>query len=303
MSSPPLAATMPPSLEDPPVGAERSYANHPAVQALTTPGGLSSKLHPPPLQRGAKADFDPTFYGIGWGHKRKLKPQPPQYLPERPGKRTFDQADCFKKVDFTRQDLAQPYGPQMGAVRVVRARRQERAIGQDIERKQWETAREERSGVVQVKRREKLAELNLRAGCNPLTGGAPIIGQEVLYAEGKPKLRPRLVIEKQQATGREKDLEVAAARAAKRSERLKNDGLDPSRRSWTAREQMGCYDGFDMPTEFKTKFTAEIPKPGRRIFKENTPARDGGAAGALAPHLLRPLAAAPAAPPDQGKST
>eukprot|EP01065_Artemidia_motanka_P038963 TRINITY_DN47800_c0_g1_i1.p1 TRINITY_DN47800_c0_g1~~TRINITY_DN47800_c0_g1_i1.p1 ORF type:complete len:298 (+),score=63.51 TRINITY_DN47800_c0_g1_i1:52-945(+) len=290
-----LAATQPPPLDALPEAAERAWGRHPAGQQLGS--GLSGKLHPANVAVGCQPDHDPTFLGIGWGHKRRLAPQPPQYLPDRPGKKTYDLPDAFKKADFIRQDLAQPYGPQMGPTRLIRARRREEKISQDAERRKWEGERQQLNQAGQDKRREKLTELGARAGCNPLTGGKPICGQEVVFAEGKPKLRPRHHIEHQQARpGQGVSPATAAARAERRRDRLANDGIDPSRRNWSVSRQMHCYDGFDCPPEVLQGLTFDVPRPGRRIFTHQVAASDGGAAGAIAPHMVpKPASDTPAA--------
>lgn len=267
-----MAATMPPPLDALPEAANKAWGRHPGGLASTT--GLATKLNPPPMAAGETniGGFDPTFVGLGWGHKRQLRPPPPQYVKDRPGRRCKEQPHSFASCDFLKQDLA-AHGPQavcsLKATRFGKGFARRRADGMgDRQRMVREEERASQLEEGRAVRREKLTSLQSKNGCNPLTGGPPIAGLEVPYKPTKPKMKPRLLIEKEQATEmtHRQDLKHTVTSTFGPEVDLGRRPLLPPRPEWSVGHQLASYDGFVCPKAVKDEMGLRLPRPGRRIY-------------------------------------
>ena len=200
---------------------------------LARPGTLNGlpiadRLNPP--ERSAV--FDPTFEGIGWGHKRNLRPENARAKEEAYlGKRVFEAPSSSQTGDLMRSSLPILDVHARGGARQTRftkgfnRKRPHETPEQAALKEQIHQHAADRAHTVQSNRRDYLATKASKGGCNVVTGGPPIAGEHLSYKPARLILKPKATIDKELGTAdRQKELDSKHLEMAeKRRERLRCD--------------------------------------------------------------------------------
>ncbi len=206
----------------------------------------SERLHP---QVDPGDRHDPTFQSVT--HKRHVPCPESKYFQAERGKRIFSEPHVHS--DTLTQTLDAVVAPQqhsdMGATRFMKGfmRRQQSNITSG-----YSTVNaDERIATVRSElkqwRRENLIKHSSHAGCNPVTGGSPVLGEATPFQRERLSIRPLEVIRRGEAAAATEREAVRAARAEERLKKLVHEGLVSTKKEWSVAQQMHCYDGYSLP--------------------------------------------------------
>eukprot|EP00754_Rhynchopus_humris_P037142 Rhum_TRINITY_DN19241_c0_g1::Rhum_TRINITY_DN19241_c0_g1_i1::g.169514::m.169514 len=236
---------------------------------------LSERLNPPVSLRQSSSGraFDPVFEGTGWGRKKIGSGKEEVLKSSLPtGNTSAEDVERRKRTFATSTDTAAvlscslPLLAGAGTSSLRDTRFSKGFTRRRVEHPHANAVSEEaavKAAVAANQRRSVLVSNDTRAGCNPLNGGPPLVGKQADYVPPRIHIKPKDRIESE--AGRPGHAAKEGKRremAAERRHRLQLDGQPESRREWTVKHQMQCYDGYIVaqPDKF-----AQLPfKYGRK---------------------------------------